>query len=345
MISVGIIGGTGYTGKHLLEYCSNHPYIENLTVYAKNSAGESLLSIFPELDGIVENQVVKSVDNISTGHDVYFVSLPHGESLKYVPWLYELNKVIIDLGGDYRLKEPALYDKWYKFPHSSTHLLQRAHYGLAEFNSNRENIKLVANPGCYPTSALLALKPLVKEFSTAINTITINSYSGTSGAGKSPKTELMMAEMDGNVAAYKVNGHQHFPEIEQELISDGLKSPVAFTTHLLPVARGIYSTSTVHLSKELDPDEILNVYRKTYDGQCFVRLRDIPPKLAWVTGTNFCDINVSVSGKTVIITSAIDNLIKGASGQAVQNMNFVFGWEDGLGILKNSNYEKMNSEV
>lgn len=335
MISVGIIGGTGYTGKHLLEYCTNHPYINEITVYAKSSAGEYLCSVFPELEGIIEDQIVKSVDNISKDHDIYFISLPHGEALKYVPELYNLKKVIIDLGGDYRLNDEKIYEEWYKNSHSSPHLLKLAHYGLAEFNNIRNKSTLIANPGCYPTSALLALKPFVKNYANQILTVTINSYSGTSGAGKSPKSELLMSEMDGNVAAYNVNLHRHKPEIEQELIKDGLTSPLAFTTHLLPVSRGIYSTSTIHLKNEIAEKEINEVYRSVYSPHYFIRLRNVPPKLNWVTGTNFCDINISVSGKTVIITSAIDNLIKGASGQAVQNMNNYFGWDEHLGIINN----------
>lgn len=333
MISVGIIGGTGYTGKHLLEYCNNHPYVKEITVYAKSSAGDKLLNIFPELNGIISDQTVSSVDNLPDKHDLYFISLPHGEALKYVPDLYKKNKRIIDLGGDYRLNDVSVYEKHYKLTHSSPELLQIAKYGLAEFNAADKNTLLVANPGCYPTSALLPLKPFIQKFSDEIISVSINSYSGTSGAGKTPKTEMLMSEMDGNVAAYNVNSHRHKPEIEQELIKDGLMAPMAFTTHLLPVARGIYTTSTIHLKKELDEADIKAQFNTVYKDKYFVRMREVPPKLTWVTYTNFCDINFSLSGKTLVITSALDNLVKGASGQAVQNMNQMFGWNDCLGIL------------
>lgn len=333
MISVGIIGGTGYTGKHLLEYCNKHPYVKEITVYAKSSAGDKLLNIFPELNGIISDQTVSSVDNLPDKHDLYFISLPHGEALKYVPNLYKKNKKIIDLGGDYRLNDVSVYEKHYKLTHSSPELLQIAKYGLAEFNVADKNTLLVANPGCYPTSALLPLKPFIQKFSDEIVSVSINSYSGTSGAGKTPKAEMLMSEMDGNVAAYNVNSHRHKPEIEQELVKDGLMAPMAFTTHLLPVARGIYTTSTIHLKKELDEADIKAQFNMVYKDKYFVRMREVPPKLTWVTYTNFCDINLSLSGKTLVITSALDNLVKGASGQAVQNMNQMFGWNDCLGIL------------
>lgn len=333
MISVGIIGGTGYTGKHLLEYCNKHPYVKEITVYAKSSAGDKLLNIFPELNGIISDQTVSSVDNLPDKHDLYFISLPHGEALKYVPNLYKKNKKIIDLGGDYRLNDVSVYEKHYKLTHSSPELLQVAKYGLAEFNAADKNTLLVANPGCYPTSALLPLKPFIQKFADEIISVSINSYSGTSGAGKTPKAEMLMSEMDGNVAAYNVNSHRHKPEIEQELVKDGLMAPMAFTTHLLPVARGIYTTSTIHLKKELDEADIKAQFNMVYKDKYFVRIREVPPKLTWVTYTNFCDINLSLSGKTLVITSALDNLVKGASGQAVQNMNQMFGWNDCLGIL------------
>jgi len=340
MISVGIIGGTGYTGKYLLEYIKQHQKIVDYSIYANSSAGSKLLDIFPELLGIIENQTIQSVNELSFEHDLYFVSLPHGESLKYIPMLLGKGIKVIDLGGDYRLDSKELYSEWYGFEHSSSDLLSKKVYGLADVGDEKiANTNFIANPGCYPTSVQLGLIPLVKNFSDEIISVSTVSYSGASGAGKKAKTELLLSELDGNVKAYNVNKHRHQPEIEQELEKYGMKSPFAFTTHLLPIARGIYTTSTVHLNYEVGEDEIKQIYSNWYADSKFVRMRNTPPELKWVVNTNFCDINVSVKNKTVVITSTIDNLIKGASGQAIQNMNKMYGWDETLGLL-NTNLMK-----
>ena len=334
MISVGIIGGTGYTGKYLLEFIKQHEMIADYTIYANKSAGSQLLDVFPELLGVIENQTIQSVDSLSYGHDLYFISLPHGESLKYVPTLLEKGIKVIDLGGDYRLDTKELYDKWYGFEHTSVDLLSQKVYGLADLQNGKIiNSNFISNPGCYPTSIQLALIPLIKNYTDNIISISSVSYSGESGAGKSAKTELLLAELDGNVKAYNINNHRHQPEIEQELTKVGMKSPFAFTTHLLPIARGIYSTSTIHLHSAISEDDIIEKYLSEYANSKFVRMRNIPPELKWVVNTNFCDINISAKDKTVVITSTIDNLIKGASGQAIQNMNKMFGWNETLGII------------
>jgi len=335
MISVGIIGGTGYTGKYLLEFIKQHEMIADYTIYANKSAGGQLLDVFPELLGVIKNKTIQSVDSLSYSHDLYFISLPHGESLKYVPTLLEKGIKVVDLGGDYRLDSKELYDEWYGFEHTSVNLLSEKVYGLADIqNDKTNNSTFISNPGCYPTSIQLALIPLIKNYADNIISISSVSYSGTSGAGKSAKTELLLSELDGNVKAYNINKHRHQPEIEQELTKVGLKSPFAFTTHLLPIARGIYSTSTIHLNSAISEEEISEKYLSEYANSKFVRMRNIPPELKWVVNTNFCDINVSAKNKTVIITSTIDNLIKGASGQAIQNMNKMFGWNETLGIIK-----------
>mgnify|MGYP000445179868 CR=1 FL=1 len=333
MISVGIIGGTGYTGKYLLEFIKQHKMIADYTIYANKSAGTELLDVFPELLGVIENKTIQSVKELSYLHDLYFVSLPHGESLKYIPTILEKGIKVIDLGGDYRLDSSELYNTWYGFEHSSSQLLQSKIYGLADVENNiSTSTDFVANPGCYPTSIQLALIPIIKYFNENIISISSVSYSGSSGAGKSAKTELLLSELDGNVKAYNVNKHRHQPEIVQELKKVGMTSPFAFTTHLLPIARGIYSTSTIHLSSNVSEEEIIEKYLTEYDNSNFVRIRNTPPELKWVVNTNFCDINVSAKDKTVVITSTIDNLIKGASGQAIQNMNKMFGWDETLGI-------------
>jgi len=334
MISVGIIGGSGYTGKKLVSFCYDHENIKDFKVYGFSTAGESILSIFPELMGQIEDDTIISINNLSLNHDAYFIALPHGEALKVVPGLIEAGKIVIDLGGDYRLDDAVEYTKWYKLQHTSEQLLKNKIYGLADVkDTDYSGSWLVANPGCYPTAAALSLIPVVKNYAGNIITISTSAYSGTSGAGKSAKQELLMAEMDGNVAAYNVNSHRHYPEILQTLKHYGFISSFSFVTHLLPVSTGIYSTSFIHLDRQVNQDDLRELYAEYYKQSVFVRLRNVPPKLTWVVNTNFCDINVSAKGNTIIVTSAIDNLIKGASGQAIQNLNKLYKWDETMGII------------
>lgn len=335
MISVGIIGGSGYTGKKLLEFCSAHPFVERIKVYGNSTAGEKISSIFPDLLNVIEDSTVESVSNITFDSDVYFIALPHGEATYYVPLLISHNKKVIDLGGDYRLDNKNNYEIWYNLKHTSANLLDKKLYGLADYNSaDYSSYNLIANPGCYPTATLLSLLPFVSNFSDEIVSVTTTAYSGTSGAGKSAKADLLLSEMDGNVRAYNVNNHRHQPEILQQLNKSGFNAPFSFTTHLLPISVGIYATTSIHLKNKIDAELINQVFVSAYTKASFVRLRNAPPNLNWVTGTNFCDINISVKDKVVIITTAIDNLIKGAAGQAVQNMNNLFNWNEKLGLIK-----------
>jgi len=334
MISIGIIGGSGYTGKKLVQLCSSHPNISEIKIYGFSSVGKNITELFPDLVGVVAESQVSPLSNLSLDHDLYFIALPHGEALSYIPILIKYEKNIIDLGGDYRLNSADLYQEWYNKIHTSPDLLNKKIYGLADYPGiDYSNSNLIANPGCYPTAGLLSLLPLVNNFNEEILNISVSAYSGTSGAGKTPKTELMMSEMDGNVAAYNLNKHRHQPEILQMLNRFGFNSTFSFATHLLPAAVGIYSTSFVHLKKDIDKESILNCYEETYKNSFFIRLRNAPPQLSWVVNTNFCDINISIKDRTVIITAAIDNLIKGAAGQAIQNMNKLYGWEETLGII------------
>lgn len=335
MISIGIIGGSGYTGKKLVEILTSHPYVGSFTIYGNSTAGQTLYSVFPDLYGKTPDSVILPAENVSCEHDLYFLALPHGEALKFVPQLLENNKKVIDLGGDYRLDKEEVYEKWYKLKHTSPMLLKDKLYGLADFIEANEydGVNLVANPGCYPTATLLSLLPIVSKFSEDILSVSTVAYSGTSGAGKSAKTDMLMSEMDGNVRAYNVNGHRHQPEVLQMLGKNGFNSPYSFTTHLLPAATGIYATSSIHLKKDISEKDVLSEYENKYANSNFVRLRNVPPNLSWVVGTNFCDINVSVSNRVVVVTSTIDNLVKGAAGQAVQNMNKLFNFDERLGIL------------
>lgn len=335
MISVGIIGGSGYTGKKLVQFCNSHPFVEELKVYGNSTAGQNLYDLFPEFNNIVNNSIINSVDNLSE-HDVYFIALPHGEALKIVPQLLNKGKKVIDLGGDYRLDSKDEYELWYGKKHTSPELLDSKIYGLADYHRlDYSTTNLIANPGCYPTATLLSLLPFVDSFLDDILTVSTIAYSGTSGAGKSPKQELLMSEMHGNVSAYNLNKHRHQPEILQMLRTFEFDSPFSFSTHLLPIAVGIYATTSVHLKNIISEKEIIEKYKSFYSKSPFVRIREVPPQLNWVVDTNFCDINISVKDKVLIITSAIDNLIKGASGQAIQNMNILFGWDETLSVLNN----------
>jgi len=343
MISVGIIGGSGYTGKYLLKYCAAHPFIDDITLYGKSTAGKTVCSIFPELSELMPDMVVRDAATLSLTHDVYFTALPHGEALQFVPHLIAAGKTVIDLGGDYRLNNVDEYEQWYKIQHSSPYLLEKKTYGLADhLHRVAYTESLISNPGCYPTATLLGLLPLTEYFSDKIISISTAAYSGSSGAGKSPKVDLLLSEMHGNVRAYNVNSHRHQPEIEQNLRAQQYKSDYSFTTHLLPVAVGIYATSTVFMEEPVDQESLNFLYAKSYSDSFFVRMREFAPELNWVVGTNFCDISVSSNGRTVVITSTIDNLIKGASGQAIQNLNKYFGWDETLGIVtKGAVYAKI----
>ncbi len=333
MISVGIIGGSGYTGKKLIEFCNLHPEIDDFKIYGNSSSGRKILDLFPEFSNIIHNDEIASIDYLSN-HDLYFIALPHGEALNYVPQLIADGKKVIDLGGDYRLDSQAEYETWYSKKHTSPQLLATKIYGLADYQAQDYSASnLIANPGCYPTATLLSLLPLADSFADEILTASTVAYSGTSGAGKTPKQELLLSEMDGNVSAYNLNKHRHQPEILQMLNKFGFDSPFSFSTHLLPVAVGIYATTSVHLKSEIPNEDIIAKYKSFYSNSPFVRLREVPPQLNWVVGTNFCDINISVKNKVMIITSAIDNLVKGASGQAIQNMNILFGWNETTSLL------------
>jgi N-acetyl-gamma-glutamyl-phosphate reductase len=334
MISIAIIGGTGYTGKYIVKFINEHPNVSEFSIYANKSAGQTLHDVFPDLVSEVENQIVKNVEDLDLSHDVYFFALPHGESFKYVPKLIEAEKKVIDLGADFRLDSSELFLNTYKLEHTSPNLLKSKIYGLSEIANNYESTNLIANPGCYPTAALLSSIPLVKYFDENIVSVSTVSYSGISGAGKKASTDLLFAENYNSVKAYNVGTHRHEIEITQELKKYSANVDYSLTTHLLPVFSGIYSTTIIHLNQMISQDKVDEVYNKEYYGKTFIRLRKTPPELKWVIGTNYCDINAKASNNNIIVTAAIDNLIKGASGQAVQNMNKILGWNESLGIKK-----------
>ena len=334
MISIAILGGSGYTGKHIIKFCTQHPFIENIEIFANKSAGKSIHEVFPDLVGEVENKVIISIENLDLSHDLYFIALPHGESMKYVPNIIANGKKVIDLGADFRLNDKETYLEAYNSDHLFPQLLGEKHYGLSEINSHYD-YNLIANPGCYPTAALLSIIPIIERIPKNIISISTVSYSGISGAGKKVSESLLFSENYGSVKAYNVGSHRHEFEIIQELNNYQRDLNYSLTTHLLPVFSGIYSTTVIQMEGIIGQKDINDIFNEKYSTSPFVRLRESPPELKWVVGSNYCDINFKSTKNKIIVTSAIDNLIKGAAGQAVQNMNILYGWNEQLGIKTN----------
>lgn len=333
MLSVGIIGSSGYTGKYLIKILSKHPYVEEIKYYANANAGKTLYEVHPELKNVVPNDSIYPADQLSVNHDVIFTALPHGVSIDMVKNIMNKTSLVIDLSGDFRLKNKDLYLEWYGYEHKEKYLLKNAKYSLADLNHQFDNTKLISNPGCYPTAVTLSLIPIIKAYNDRIKTISTSAYSGVSGAGKKLKEEYLFGELHDNLFAYKVNEHQHEPEILQSLKEYGFNSSYSFTAHLIPVFSGIYSTSVLFVEDDLNQTELDDLYRDFYSKSFFVRINSEPPALKNIRMTNFCDINVNVRGNRIVITSAIDNLIKGAAGQAVQNMNQYYGFTSSTGLL------------
>lgn len=338
-IEVGIIGATGYTGGELLRLLSRHPGVEVTFVTSEQSAGKKIDEIFPSLTGIVD-LTLKKIETIekSSKPDLFFIALPHGMAMTLVPSLLEKGVKIIDLGADYRLNKPALYQEWYHLDHLNPGLLTQAVYGLTEVY--REKIKpasLVANPGCYPTSVLLPLYPLLKEDLVDPDfPLIIDAKSGVSGAGRSPDIRTHFSEADEGIEPYKTGRkHRHIPEIEQEIEHfSGQYRPITFTPQLLPISRGMLSV--IYLKLKTKRIFLEDLYKKYYDQEPFVQILKpgLSPNPKNVRGSNYCHIGFSKDPKTGVISlySAIDNLTKGASGQAIQNMNLMFGLEETSGL-------------
>ena len=339
MVNVAIIGGSGYTGVELIRLLCDHPHVCLTAVTSRQYEGKAVADIFPSLRGkttcTYEN--VK-VSDLCQRADVIFTAVPHKTAMNVVPEILAAGKKVIDLSADFRLRDVNVYEKWYE-PHSSPDFLQEAVYGLPElYRKSIAGARLIANPGCYPTSIILGLAPLLKAKAIEPATIIADSKSGTSGAGRAAQTGSLYCEVADGFRPYKVGGtHRHIPEIEQEL-SVLAKTPVtiSFTPHLLPISRGILSTVYATLQPGFDLDAITKLYADMYSNEFFVRL--VPagtyPATQYVRGSNFCDIGFSLDPRTgrIIVMSAIDNIAKGASGQAVQNMNILCGFNETSGI-------------
>ncbi len=339
MIKVGIIGASGYSGGELIRLLLRHPLAEITYLSADRYAGYKVDELFPNLKSNI-NQVFNklSIKDILDKSDVIFICLPHGQSQHIIPQLMTGDHIIIDLGADYRLKDKELYQAWYSFDHQSPELLKEAVYGLPELYKNKiKESKLVANPGCYPTSIILALAPLVKNKIVGESTIVIDSKSGTSGAGRNLEPANLYAQRTESLTCYKPGKHQHTPEIEQVLTEiSGINIKTSFVPHLVPMSRGLFSSINTSLKENLSEDEIRNIFIDFYSKEPFVELltAGIYPETKYVNGTNFCYLQIAVDerSKRIIIFSVIDNLIKGAAGQAIQNMNLILDLEEEKGL-------------
>jgi len=334
-VKVGIVGATGYTGAELVRILSRHPEVELAVLVTQNYVGKPFWEVYPHM--YKYNQLIcKDLDltSLLDYSDVVFVALPHGHAMPIALEAARRGKKLIDLGADFRLADCDVYEKWYNVAHTARSLQSKAVYGLPEINREQiRNATLVANPGCYPTSVILALAPILSKKLIDPGSIIIDSKSGVSGAGRGLSLGVHFSEVNENFKAYNVAIHRHTPEIEQELSKlAGEDITVSFTPHLLPITRGILSTIYATLSSPLKEADVLDLYREFYEDEYFVRIlpEGMLPQTKWVTCSNHCDIGVTVDSRTgrVIIVSAIDNVVKGASGQAVQNMNIMCGFQE-----------------
>ena len=350
-LKISIIGATGYTGKELVKILINHPKVELVYLTSSTYTGKNIAEIFPEFLNKLDKKLTKlNLNVVSQNSDLVFTALPHTVSMDVVPELLKKGVKVIDLSADYRIKDPVVYKEWYKKEHNkiSENLLSEAVYGLPEIYLGKiKDALLVANPGCYPTSIILGIAPLLKYHFVEPEGIIIDSKSGTTGAGRKLSLGLHFAECNENFKAYKVVKHNHLPEVEQELSyiyfdgndcrQQGTEIKVCFTPHLLPINRGILSTCYLSLKGFKKEVEVLEAYQKFYQKAPFVRIFEPPnlPEIKFVAGTNYCDIGFSIDervGKIKII-SVIDNLLKGAAGQAVQNMNIMSGFPETCGLV------------
>ena len=339
MLNVAIVGASGYTGLELIRILHCHPEVAVTCLTSEQSAGKAVSTVFPTLKERCEI-VLENLEPVRVAEraDIIFTALPHKAAMEVVPTFIKLGKKVIDLSADYRLSDPAVYGEWYE-PHLDPANVKKAVYGLPEIRRNKiKRAKLVANPGCYPTSIILALAPLLKKGLIDLASIIADSASGVTGAGRSAKVDSLYCEVNEGFKAYGVGGfHRHIPEIEQELslLADE-KVKITFTPHLAPMDRGILSTIYATPVNIVTNKMLSELYSEFYAGEPFIRIltNGALPSTAFVRGSNFCDIAPLVDVRTgrVIVVSAIDNLVKGASGQAVQNMNLVCGFPETMGL-------------
>lgn len=339
MIKVGIIGATGYAGSELVRILLGHKDVEIKWYGSRSYIGKKYASIYQNFFQLVDaNCMDDNMEVLADQVDVIFTATPQGLCASLVNEEILSKVKIIDLSADFRIKDVKVYEEWYKLEHKSPQFIEEAVYGLCEIN--REDVKkarLVANPGCYTTCSILTCYPLVKEGIIDPNTIIVDAKSGTSGAGRGAKVDNLFCEVNENMKAYGVATHRHTPEIEEQLgYACGEKITINFTPHLVPMNRGILATAYASLKKDVTYEEVKAIYDKYYADEKFVRVleKDVCPQTKWVEGSNYVDVNFKIDPRTnrIIMMGAIDNLVKGAAGQAVQNMNLMFGLKESEGL-------------
>jgi len=339
MIKAGMIGSTGYAGGELARLLLQRDDVEILWYGSRSYVGQKYASVYPNLFKIVdENCQDDAIKELADQVDVIFTATPQGLCASLIDEEILSKVKVIDLSADFRIKDQAVYEKWYKLEHKSPQFLGESVYGLPEVN--REKVKtarLIANPGCFPTCSFLAVYPMVKEGLIDPNTLIIDAKSGTSGAGRGAKTDNLYCEVNESIKAYGVGTHRHTPEIEEQLsYAAGQPVTISFTPHLVPMNRGILVTAYASLNGKVTEEEARAAYEKYYRDEYFVRLLEpgAVPQTRWVEGSNFADVNFKIDPRTnrVVMMGAIDNMVKGAAGQAIQNMNLMFGLPEQTGL-------------
>lgn len=341
MIKVGIIGATGYAGAELVRLLMQHKEAKIKWYGSRSYVDKKYYEVFQNMFQIVDDTCLDdNMEELSNAVDVIFTATPQGLCASLVNEEILKKVKIIDLSADFRIKDVAVYEKWYGIEHKSPQFIEEAVYGLCEINREKiRGARLIANPGCYPTCSTLSIYPLAKEGLIDMNTIIIDAKSGTSGAGRSAKVGNLFCEVNENIKAYGVATHRHTPEIEEQLsYASGEDVKINFTPHLVPMNRGILVTAYASLKKEVSYEDVKAVYDKYYAKEKFVRVLDknVCPETRWVEGSNYVDVNFEIDERTgrIIMMGAMDNLVKGAAGQAIQNMNLLFGLDETEGLIQ-----------
>lgn len=339
MIKAGIIGSTGYAGGELARLLLQRDDVEIKWYGSRSYVDQKYASIYQNMFQIVDDACMDdNMKELAEQVDVIFTATPQGLCASLIDEDILSKVKIIDLSADFRIKDVAIYEKWYKIKHAAPEFIEEAVYGLPEIN--REAVKkarIIANPGCYPTCSFLSIYPLAKEGLIDMNTVIIDAKSGTSGAGRGAKVDSLYCEVNENIKAYGVASHRHTPEIEEQLsYASGQPVTISFTPHLVPMNRGILVTAYASLLKDVTYEEVKAVYDKYYQDEFFVRVleKDVVPQTRWVEGSNFADVNFKIDTRTkrIVMMGAIDNVVKGAAGQAIQNMNLMFGLPENTGL-------------
>lgn len=343
MIKVGIIGAGGYAGVNLISILLRHPEVKIVWLISEEAhKGKQISELYPHLTGILGLgcMTLDDLEKNLNAVDLVFLALPHGIAINYVPKIIKAGKKVVDLGADYRFGDEEVFKRWYGLEHPDKDLLKEAVFGLPELYRDKiKKARLIGNPGCYPTASILGLAPLVKNGLVELSTLIVDAKSGISGAGRGVNLKTHFCERNEGVAAYAVNNHRHMGEVSYQVSKlAGETVNVTFVPHLMPMERGILATiygKMKNQKSKIKIDELIKLYKEFYKGEPFVRVYESgEPCTKFVAGTNYCDIGVSINqdSGTIIVMSVIDNLVKGAAGQAVQNMNLISGFEETAGL-------------